>query len=195
MLIKELLVERVINAFDEKTKLHYGQEVWDIMQRSYASVPGGFGTADDIPDLIKKGDLWKLVIRNGEVTAACIYRDQFGRKAVASGTNGTIQGLRDYKMIKSEDQKFQRSWAEVSGKPEAAMIKAGFKPLPHKFAAILCKKPIIEYNPDGFHYSRMIAGDLHEKIIYGSVKVTPELAHQLAAMGIHLHELPLQFKS
>jgi hypothetical protein len=75
------------------------------------------------------------------------------------------------------------------------MVKAGFKPLPHKFAAILCKKPIIELNPDGYHYSRMIAGGLHEKIIYGSVKVTPELAHQLAAMGIHLHELPLQFKS
>jgi hypothetical protein len=195
MLIKELLVERVINAFTPEDKMKYGQEVWDIMQRSYAEVPGGFGTADDIPDLIQKGDLWKMVVRDGVVTAACIYRDQFGRKAVASGTNGTIQGLRDYKMIKTEDRNFQRSWAEVSGKPELAMVKAGFKPLPHKFAAILCKKPIIELNPDGYHYSRIIAGDLHEKIIYGSIQVTPELAQQLTAMGIQLHELPMQFKS
>jgi hypothetical protein len=195
MRIKELLIERVVNAYDEKTKRQYGQEVWDILQKSYAKVPGGFGSADDIPDLIQKGDLWKLITRNGKVTAVGIYRDQFGRKAIASGTDGTRQGLIDYKMIKGEDQRFERAWAEVSGSPEAAMVKAGFKPIPAKFAAILCKKPIIEYNPDGFHYSRMIAGGLHEKIIYGSVQVTPELAQQLQAMGIQLHELPMQFKS
>lgn len=195
MLIKELLIERVINAFTPEQKMKYGPEVWDILQKSYAEVPGGFGSADDIPDLIQKGDLWKLVIRNGQITAVGIYRDQYGRKAIASGTNGTRQGILDYKMIKGEDQKFERAWAEVSGKPEAAMVKAGFKPLPNKFAAILCKKPIIEYNDDGFHYSRMIAGDLHEKIIYGSIKVTPELAQQLQAIGVELHQLPLQFKS
>lgn len=195
MRINELLIERVVNAFDDQTKLHYGQEVWNILQRSYAEVPGGFGSADDIPDLISKGSLWKLVVRDGQVTAVGIYRDQFGRKAIASGTDGTRQGLRDYKMMKVEDQKFDRAWAEVSGKPEAAMVKAGFKPLPSKFAPILTKKEIIEYNSDGYHYSRMIAGGIHEKIIYGSIQVTPDLAQQLQAAGIHLHELPTQFKS
>lgn len=195
MRLNEFLIERVINAFDDKTKLHYGQEVWDILQKSYADVPGGFGSAEDIPDLIQKGNLWKLVVRDGHITAVGIYRDQHGRKAIASGTNGTRQGILDYKMMKTEDQKFERAWAEVSGKPEAAMVKAGFKPLPSKFAAILCKKPIIEYNEDGYHYSRMIAGDLHEKIIYGSIKVTPELAQQLQSIGVQLHQLPPQFKS
>ena len=195
MRYKEFIIERVVNAFDEKTKLHYGQEVWNLLQRSYAEVPGGFGSAADIPDLIKKGDLWKLVVRDGEVTAVGIYRDQYGRKAIASGTNGTRQGLIDYKMIKSEDQKFSRAWAEVSGKPESAMIKAGFKPLPSKFAPILTKKEIVSYNEDGFHYSRVIAGDVHEKVIYGSIHITPELAQQLQSAGIQLHSLPAQFKS
>jgi hypothetical protein len=195
MRANEFLIERVINAFTPEEKMKYGQEVWDILQKSYAKVPGGFGSADDIPDLITKGDLWKLIMRDGVITAVGIYRDQFGRKAIASGTNGTRQGKMDYMMIKGEDQRLERAWAEVSGAPEAMMQNSGFKPLPNKFAAILCKKPIAEYSPDGYHYSRMIAGDLHEKVIYGSIKVTPELRQQLEAMGIHLHNLPLQFKS
>jgi hypothetical protein len=195
MRYKELIMERVVNAFDDKTKLHYAQEVWNLLQRSYAEVPGGFGSADDIPDLIAKGNLWKLVVRAGEVTAVGIYRDQYGRKSIASGTNGTRQGLADYKMLKAADQKYGRAWAEVSGKPEAALIRAGFQPLPAKFAPVLTNKEIASYNEDGVHYSRMIAGALHEKVIYGSIQVTPELAQRLQDLGIELKALPAHFKS
>lgn len=195
MRVNEFLIERVVNAFTPEEKMKYGQEVWDLLQKSYSKVPGGFGSADDIPDLIVKGDLWKLVVRNGQVTAVGIYRDQHGRKSIAAGTNGTRQGLQDYMMIKDADVKLGRAWAEVSGAPEAIMAKSGCKPIPAKFAALLTKKDIVEYNADGYHYTRLIQGEPHEKIIYGTIKLSPELAQQLTSQGIHLHNLPTNFKS
>lgn len=195
MRIKELLIERVVNAFDPATKQRYAQEVWDLLQGSYSSVPGGFGTAASIDELIEKSSLWKIVTRNGHVTAVGIYRDQLGRKSIAAGTDGTRQGKMDYMMIKNADVKFERAWAEVSGAPEALMKRAGLHPLPNRFAALLTGKEILELNSDGVHYTRLIGGEPHEKIIYGSVKLSPELISKLAAMGIELHELPTQFKA
>ena len=189
MNIKELLVERVINAFDQPIKNKYADQVWDIMQTSYQNLPGGFGTASSIEELIDKSGLWKLVVRDGTVTAANIYKDQNGRKSIASGTNGTTQGKKDYFMIKTADVKLNRSWGEVSGPAERVMNKLGAKPIPNKFAAMLTGKEILEFNPDGFHYTRLIAGDPHEKIIYGTVNASPELVATMAAQGITLHDL------
>lgn len=189
MNIKELLVERVINAFDQPIKNKYADQVWDIMQTSYQSLPGGFGTASSVEELIDKSGLWKLVVRDGTVTAANIYKDQNGRKSIASGTNGTTQGKKDYFMIKTADVKLNRSWGEVSGPAERVMNKLGAKPIPNKFAAMLTGKEILEFNPDGFHYTRLIAGDPHEKIIYGTVNASPELVATMAAQGITLHDL------
>jgi hypothetical protein len=190
MNIKEILAERIVNAFDQSIKHRYAKQVWDIMQLSYKSVPGGFGTASSIEELIEKSGLWKLVVRGGVVTAASVYRDQHGRKGIAAGTDGTPEGKKDLYMIKTADLKLNRAWGEVSGAPESILRKAGAKPISNKFAAILTGKAILEYNPDGFHYTRLIAGEPHEKIIYGTVALTPELSAKLAASGIELHDLP-----
>ena len=195
MNITDLLLERVVNAFDANKKQHYASQVWELLQKSYSSVPGGFGTAATIEELIEKSGLWKLVVRDGRVTAAGIYRDQFGRKSIAAGTDGTTQGKKDYMMIKDADVKLGRAWAEVSGAPERIMAKSGAKPLPAKFAKVLTGKEILEYNPDGFHYTRLIAGSPHEKVIYGIVNLTPELEKQLVQAGISLNDLPQNFKS
>jgi hypothetical protein len=96
-------------------------------------------------------------------------------------------------MIRGEDIKMRRSWAEVSGAPEAIMKRAGAKPLPNKYAAPLTGKEILEYNPDGIHYTRLIAGEPHEKVIYGYVNVTPDTEAKLQAAGISLQELPDNF--
>ena len=195
MNISELLIERVVNAFDPTKKQHYATQVWDLLQKSYSTVPGGFGTAATIEELIEKSGLWKLVVRDGRVTAAGIYRDQHGRKSIAAGTDGTTQGKKDYLMIKDADVKLGRAWAEVSGAPERIMAKSGAKPLPAKFAEVLTGKEILEYNPDGYHYTRLIAGDPHEKVIYGVINMTPELEQQLTKAGISLKDLPQNFKT
>ena len=194
MHIKELLIERVVNAFDNSKKQQYADQVWNIMQQSYKNIPGGFGTAASVEELIDKSGLWKLIVRNGVVTAANVYKDTAGRKSVASGTNGTPQGKKDWVLIKSEDVKLGRAWGEVSGSAERAMAKMNAKPLSNKFAAALTGKEIIEFNPDGLHYTRLIAGEPHEKIIYGTVNLTPELSKSLAAQGIELHTLPDNFQ-
>ena len=190
----DFLTERILNLHDAPAKLKFGQEVWDLLQLSYSKVPGGFGTADSLDDLISKTGLWKIVTRDGVITAVNLYRDQYGRKSVAVGTNGSRQGIKDYVMVKGEDDKFGRAWAEVSGKPELTMQKSGAIPIPAKFAPMLTKKEIIEYNPDGVHYTRMIGGEPHEKIIYGSVYITQQDADRMASFGITLHDLPENIK-
>lgn len=194
MKYSELIQERVFNAFDSVNKLKYGQQVWDVLQKSYSSLPGGFGTASSLDELIEKSGLWKIVVRNGEVTAVNIYKDQFGRKSIASGTNGSVQGKKDFMMLKDADVKYKRAWAEVSGAPERILGKLGAKPIPAKFAAVLTGKEILDYNDDGIHYTRLIAGDPHEKVIYGFVNLTSELEAHLARLGIDVEELPTNIR-
>ena len=193
MKINELLFERVVNAFDNHTKHKYADQVWDILQTSYNKLPGGFASASSVDELIADSGLWKLIKRGDKITAVGIYKDRFGRKSIASGTDGTAQGRNDYMMIKQEDVVFHRAWAEVSGAPKKIMIKLGAKPIPAKFANVLTGKKILEVDPDGFHYTRLIAGHPHEKIIYGTVNVTEELKELLSNSGIELHELPDNF--
>lgn len=193
MHINEFLIERVVNLFKPDDQMKYADQVWALLQSSYEKA-GGFHSADDIPDLLQKTNMWKLVVRDGKVTAANLYRDLHGRKSIAAGTDGTLQGKRDYTMIKDADIQFERAWGEVSGAPEKIMARAGLKPVPAKFAALLTGKEIIEFNSDGYHYTRLISGHPHEKIIYGTVRLTPEVMQQLQRAGINLNELPRNFR-
>lgn len=192
MRANELLTERVLNLFKTEHQLQYADEVWAMLQKAYEKV-GGFHSADSIDDLLNKTHLWKLVKRGNKITAASLYKDHYGRKTIASCTDGTPEGKHDYNMIKDADVKFGRAWCEVSGAPEHIMKKAGLRPLPAKFAAMLTGKKIDEYNEDGYHYTRVIHGHPHEKVIYGSVKITPEMSLLLAQHNIDLHELPEHF--
>lgn len=193
MKINELLTERVHNAFNASSKVKYAPQVWDILQSSYSKLPGGFGTASSIEELIDKSGLWKIVVRDGNVTAVNIYKDMHGRKSIASGTDGSPQGKKDFMMLKDADIKFKRAWAEVSGAPERILSKLGAKPIPSKFAPLLTGKEILDYNDDGFHYTRLIAGEPHEKVIYGVVNLDPELEKKLQSSGIDLQNLPDNF--
>lgn len=193
MRVNEILIERVVNLFQPDDQMKYADQVWDILQKSYVKA-GGFHSANDIQDLIAKTNMWKLVVRNGKVTAVNLYRDLHGRKSIAAGTDGTLQGKKDYMMVKDADIKYRRSWAEVSGAPERLASKAGMRPIPAKFAAMLTGKEIIEYNDDGVHYTRMISGHPHEKIIYGSIQLTPDTILKLTQAGVDFHDLPAHFR-
>jgi hypothetical protein len=186
-----LLVERVVNLFTPDQKARHAAEVWDILQKSYAKMDG-FKSAASPEELIHDSGLWKLVTRDGKITALNIYKDKFGRKSIASGTDGSPQGRRDYMMVKDEDIKLRRTWAEVSGPAERILQKSGGKPLPAHWAALLTGKKILAINDDGVHYTRLISGHPHEKIIYGFVNLTPEEARSFAANGVDMNDLPDQ---
>lgn len=192
MRLNQIIVERVVNAFSPADKQKYADRVWNMLQVAYKDI-GGFGSAANVEELVDTPGLWKMVMRDGNITAINIYRDSQGRKSIASATDGSIQGKKDYKMLKSDDVRLQRAWAEVSGAPEAILRKSGAMPVPNKFAQLLTGKQILDLNPDGYHYTRMIAGHPHEKIIYGAVRLTPEMVEKLLASGIKLHEFPKNF--
>lgn len=189
MRIKDLLTERVVNLFDPEDKAKYADRVWDMLQVAYEPV-GGFGSAANVEELIDTPGLWKLVVRDGEITALTLYKDAHGRKAIASATNRQKSGSKDYKMIRQADHELSRSWAEVSDKPEILFQKMGAHPIPNKFAHILTGKHILDYNDDGYHYTRLIAGHPHEKIIYGTVQLSADMLQKIQDAGIELHELP-----
>ena len=190
MRANEFLTERVLNLHDSTSKLKLADQIWDMLQSSYAKVPGGFGTAKSVDELIEKSALWKVVTRDGIPTAVLIYKDQFGRKSIAAGTDGTPQGKRDYMMLQTADSVHRRAWGEVSGAPEHLMKKLGCKPIKAKFAHMLTGKEILSIADDGYHYTRMIAGEPHEKIIYGVVELSLDQIETLAKASINLHELP-----
>lgn len=112
--LKAFLIERYVNIIgDEDLKRKYADQVWDILQKSYAAIGGikgnGFASKED---MIKNIPFWKLAVQNGKVEAAVMYKDKGGRKSVAMGTTGSTWGkTRAVEMIKAD---LSRSYGEKS---------------------------------------------------------------------------------
>ena len=174
-ILQSILLERYINLISKEDKTKYAKEVWNILQKAYASI-GGFKSANTIEELINDTFMWKLVRKNGRIVAAVIYKDQRGRKSIAGaaelGPDGkaTEEGKAALISIVIEDIKMNRSWSEVSGKMEHLKLKHGATPIPNTYAAELTGKEILELKPDGYHYVRMIGGKPYEKMIVGYVE-------------------------
>jgi hypothetical protein len=179
MRFKEFLTETYINAIDPDDKKKYARQVWDILQSSYSGLPGGFATASSIDELIEKSWLWKMAKKNGKIVAVQIYKDQYGRKGIAGGTDGSAVGKEEFNKIVVDDIKLNRSWAEVSGAPEYIMKKLGAPAIPNTLAATLTGKEILNLNPDGYHYTRLINGEPHEKVMYGTVNLPTEVINKI----------------
>jgi hypothetical protein len=203
MKAKEFLIERILNLHTPKQKAKYADEVWDLLQKSYVR-SGGFKSAADKEELITIPGYWKIVKRGDKITAANLYRkvpQTQTFKVYASGaetrpdsiTNAprsTLQGKRDYSMVKKADVTQKRAWAEVSGPAEAVAKKSGGKPIPNKYTAYLTGKEILDLDSDGYHYTRLIQGEPYEKIMYGFIKLTPEQRKAMEMNGLDINDLP-----
>lgn len=166
--ITNLILERFVNLHTDQDMAKYIDVIWDILQRSYANI-GGFKSATDKQDLIKKSGLTKLVTKQGKVIALRIYKDELGRKSIAGGTDGSEEGKKWLLKMCEEDIKLNRAWGEVSGAMEHIMLKRGAVPIPNTMVAKILGRPIHSYDPDGYHYTREIQGELHTKIMVGDV--------------------------
>jgi len=198
----EFLAERVINLWTPEQKAEYADIVWDMFNKSYQKV-GGFKSAAAVEELIDTPGLWKLVQRGDKITALGIYKlvaKTKNLKGIASATEteldpekniyvATRQGKKDLMMVKHEDITFSRAWVEISGPAEKLMLRMGAKPVPNKFAEFLTGKKVLDLNPDGFHYTRLIQGEPHEKLILGFVNLSPEGITQLRSMGLDPKEV------
>lgn len=204
----EFLTERVLNLWSPEQKAKYADIVWDMLNRSYQKM-GGFKSAANVEELIDTPGLWKLVQRGDTITALGIYKPSEktkNMKSIAAATEteidpekniyvATEQGKKDLMLIKGEDVRLNRSWVEVSGPAEKLMLKMGAKPVPNKFAEFLTGKRILELNSDGYHYTRLIQGEPHEKLIVGFINLSPAGAEQLKGMGLDPKEFPDNMKS
>lgn len=207
MRYREFLIERVLNLHTPEEKMSYAKQVWDMLQRSYQKI-GGFKSAANLEELINTPGYWKIIRRGDKITAVNIYKKSSKTKTpkvIASATEtyfdpdkqrykATPQGLSDYEMIKRDDIKMKRSWAEVSGPAETVMKKSGASPIQNQYAEFLTGKKIIDKSEDGYHYTRLIHGEPHEKIIYGFVNLSDEGREELMTKGIDVNELPANIK-
>lgn len=185
----KVLRESIINALPDDLfkKRKYVDEVWDILQSSYEKIGGihgsGFNSKDD---MIKNIPFWKLVKRHGKIVTVAMYKDKNGRKRVAMGTDGSIEGKKGFIMIAAEDLKQNRAYVEVSGPSLNAQVKMiediknhaipydvveeilwpdHIKTPPLDDAEII-KHPQLKQ----FFYQRKIVGEWHTKIMLGRTK-------------------------
>ena len=99
----EFINEHFLTITDKNKMKEYGDDVWDMLQKAYAYI-GGVAGADSIDDIINDTDMWKLVRRNGKITAIKAYKfKKGGRKANCCASDGTEQGKKDLMKIYKED--------------------------------------------------------------------------------------------
>jgi hypothetical protein len=169
-LIKEeinLLLERFVNLFKKEEIEPYIEDIWNIMQRTYEPI-GGFKTANTPEELLSKVGMAKLVRKNNKIVAAALYKDKYGRKAIAKGSDGSSEGKLAVKQIYLEDAKLNRAWGEFSGKAEELLLKYGGVPVPNDAVEDILGTEIESKDKDGFHYTRLINGTPIRKIMIGN---------------------------
>ena len=170
MLPDSFISDAYKNLFKKEEMKLYAKEVKALLDEAYKDIGGALGI-DTEEDLINEGNFWKLVTRNGKVTAACIYTmNSLGRKAKYGMSDGTPSGKKDLISILTEDvtQVARGAYYEVSGAPERILTRLGMKVIPaDKVSAILNKT--VTPSEDGFHYTRNIAGRPVEKLLLGNI--------------------------
>lgn len=176
----EYLNEHVLsigmNPEHEKYREQHRSEMHDMIRSAYKPIGGygglGHGTKEE-SDAIHHDithSLIKATKRDGHITSVNLYKAQHGRKSIASATNGTDQGKKDFLKAKTEDHTQKRAWGEVSGAVEHIHKKMGVPAIPASHAKKLLGKDV-EPHDDKEHYDRMIGGHKHTKIMMGHPKV------------------------
>lgn len=180
----QFLNERFVNAFSTEEKTPLADEVWDIIQKSYAKIGGihgsGFKNKQNMIDAIP---MWKAVRKNGKIVAVALYKDKEGRKRVAVGTDGSEDGKKGIFEIAKHD--FTRAYFEVSG-PSFGSLKRelGIEFLKQYVKSVEEAEYISgeKFGPPDesdkmftgtpelqkYMYSRDIGGTAHTKIMFGT---------------------------
>lgn len=178
-------VKNLIGVNSNSIKKLYIDQVWDILQKSYASQGGikgnGFKNKEDMLTI----PFWKLDIVDGIVMCVLMYKftpteinNKSFRKLCALGINDEtleIKKLARTKLRNILKYEFERSLMEVSGLLENYLIK-NFPIEYEKYLIpvkevekILYKDDIIEL--DKYRYYRIIGDEYYEKVMLGSKKL------------------------
>jgi hypothetical protein len=154
MLVEQIINEKYVNAVGTSGKAmaikqKYVDEVWDILQKSYANIGGIKGNGFESPEALLQIPMWKLGIRDGTVKAVAMYKDKGGRKAVAIGTDGSVEAKWFVGDIFRNEIK--RSYGEKSKAALSMLMKLvpweGLEPHLHSPAQVAVVVPNIPITP------------------------------------------------
>ena len=130
------MFESFVNLYKEDPKMNkfddYKNEVYDILDKSYAPVGGMLGIANP-EELVAEANFWKLWRENGKIIAAAIYKLKNGkRKLVYLGSDGTERGKAMLTRILEDDLRLidRKMWIETSHGVEKKMSRMGATPIP-----------------------------------------------------------------
>lgn len=171
--IKEnIITEHFLTITKKEDMKKYSNDVWDILQKSYAYI-GGIAGINSIDDIINDTDMWKLVRRNGKITAMKAYKfKNNGRKANCGGSDGTEQGKKDLMKIYQEDGicKDRKQYGEYSGKAISTVLKTGGIPIPADIAQTMLEPKEVTLCDDGWFFIRKLKdGKFHHKLMVGNL--------------------------
>ena len=123
MLVEHIITESYVNLFvdDAEKRRKYVDQVWNILQKSYAAIGGIKGVGFESPEAMLQLPMWKLGIRDGRVRAVVIYKDRGGRKSVAVGTDGSDEGK--WFVTDIYKNELERSYGEKSKAALGKMMK------------------------------------------------------------------------
>lgn len=162
-----------IDNDDIEGKKKYLDDVKDIIEKSYASIGGAH--IKDFNELLSNRYLWKLVRKNGKIVACNIYKGDYqNRKLSLGGSDRSEVGKQSLYAIWDEDiERLERgAWGEVSDAVEHIMLKRGALPIPNEIAEKILEdsgKSVESLDPDGYHYTRLIRGTPHTKMMVGNI--------------------------
>lgn len=176
---KDYLTESYKNIFlnDTEARDQYGQEVYDLLQKSYAPIGGMKGKGfTSLEDMKQNMPFWKLAIKGGKVVAVIMYKDSHvgGRKRIAIGTDGTIAGKKALADIIKAEYKTNRAVSEVSGPSlkfimkifSTAELKQFLVPV-EKVKEVMIHDEIVATGK--YHYKRQLGnGEWVEKVMIGN---------------------------
>jgi hypothetical protein len=180
------LEERFVNLIgSDAKKADFADEVFSLLQKSYASIGGIHGNGfKNKEDMIKNIPFWKLSRKDGRIVAVAMYKDKGGRKSVAIGTDGSEEGKKQLALMVRDD--IDRAYKEVSSKSLSFMKKQlpidqlkSYIVDPSKVEKII-KEPIRKPPADDpelvrhkelahFFYQRKIGNEWHTKLLVGTL--------------------------
>ena len=158
-------------------KVHYIDQVWEILVRAYDDVDGGLLFLDKA-DLIGTTAMWRIAVKKGTVIAVSIFKKKFGMKLVALGADKRCYGDLSTKALSVLIQSsLTYAWMEVSEAAENFIMKrcGGEKFLLHHSLVVQLMKKQIQPSLDGYHYERVISGIRKEKIALGTPQWSGEV--------------------
>lgn len=169
------LEDGIYDIEDRNEIIKYANIVWEIMNKSYASI-GGFRSYQSKDDLANLVSLLTICVSNHKIVAVATYRDDLGGQKL--NACGTIDGSKEHKdllkqVIKSDIENLEKyHWVEVSQPIEEWFKELGGNPIPSAMASNLLHKSKnkIELLDDNVHYKRAIGNNPQEivtKAIYG----------------------------